>query len=56
MIPLMYVFIAVEYTGRLLLAFAKPFETHGTAPGAIGNWVMIPLALALLALSLRRTR
>ncbi len=54
LIPLMYLFIAIEYTGRLLIAVAKPFETSGTAPGAIGNYVMIPLALVMLVLSLRR--
>ncbi len=56
LIPLMYLFIAVEYTGRLLLSFAKPFETSGTAPGAIGNYVIIPLALVLFALAMRRRR
>jgi hypothetical protein len=35
-----------------LLALAKPFETLGTAPGAIGNFVLIPLALLMLVLSL----
>jgi hypothetical protein len=53
LIPLMYVFIVVEYTGRLLLAFAKPFETSGTAPGAVGNFILIPLALLMLVLSLQ---
>jgi hypothetical protein len=53
LIPLMYVFILVEYTGRLLLALAKPIVTDGTAPGAIGNFVLTPLALLMLVLSLR---
>lgn len=53
LIPLMYLFILVEYTGRLLLAFAKPVVTNGTAPGAIGNYILIPLALLMLALSLK---
>ncbi len=53
LIPLMYVFIFIEYLVRLLLALAKPIETHGTAPGAIGNYLMIPLALVMLALSLK---
>jgi hypothetical protein len=51
-IPLMWFFILIEYSGRLLLALAKPFETLGTAPGAIGNFVLIPLALLMLVLSL----
>jgi len=53
LIPLMYLFILVEYIGRLLLALAKPIVTDGTAPGAIGNFALIPLALLMLVLSLR---
>lgn len=58
LIPLMYLFIISEYTVRLLLTVAKPLETQGTAPGAIGNYVIIPLALFMLALSImpRRSR
>ena len=54
LIPLMYLFILTEYIVRLLLTFAKPFETLGTAPGAIGNYIFIPLALVMLLLSLRK--
>lgn len=54
LIPLMWLFVLIEYSGRLLLAVAKPFETTGTAPGAIGNYVLIPLALVMLALSLKQ--
>ena len=53
LIPLMYLLIVVEYSARLLLTFAKPLETHGAAPGAIGNYILIPLALLMLVLSLR---
>ena len=56
LIPLMYVFIFLEYTGRVLLALAKPLETAGTAPGAIGNYILIPLALLMLVLALREHR
>jgi hypothetical protein len=56
LIPLMYLFILFEYVGRLLLAFAKPIVTDGTAPGAIGNFVLIPLALLMLVLSLREKK
>lgn len=54
LIPLMYLFILVEYSGRLLLTFAKPFETAGTAPGGVANYIFIPLALIMLVLSLRQ--
>ena len=49
----MYLFILVEYTGRMLLTFAKPIVATGTAPGAIGNYILIPLALLMLILSLK---
>ena len=53
LIPLMWLFIAFEWSGRLLLGFVKPFETMGTAPGAIGNLIFPFLALIMLVLSLR---
>lgn len=53
LVPLMCLLMAVEYAGRLALAFAKPIETVGTAPGAVGSWVMVPIAVALFALSVR---
>jgi predicted permease len=49
----MYLFIFIEYAGRLLIDLAKPFETSGTAPGAFGNIILIPLSPAMLYLSLR---
>lgn len=53
LIPLMYGFIMIEYSVRLLLTFAKPMEITGTAPGAVGNYIMVPLAVIMLILSLR---
>lgn len=53
LVPLMWGFIFLEWTGRLLLGFYKPFETAGTAPGAIGNRIFPVLALLMLILSLR---
>ena len=56
LIPLMWLSAVIEYSGRLLLTLAKPFEIRGTAPGAIGNYVLIPLALLMLVLSLRERK
>jgi len=56
LIPLMYLFILLEYLGRLLLTFAKPIATRSTAPGAIGNYILIPFALLMLVLSLKEQR
>ena len=53
MIPLMWFFIVFEWAGRLLVGFAKPFETTGTAPGAIGNLLIPLLALIMLVFSLK---
>ena len=56
LIPLMYLFILTEYTGRLFLTFYKPIILEGTAPGGIGNYIMIPVALLMLVLSLQKSK
>lgn len=53
LIPLMWLFVLFEYGGRLLLGIYKPYETSGTAPGAIGNIIFPFLALIMLILSLK---
>jgi len=52
MIPLMYLFMAAEYALRLVVGRLKPIETAQTAPGAVGNYVFIPLALVMFWLAL----
>lgn len=52
LIPLMYVLIAVEYAARIAIGAFKPVVTESTAPGEIGNYIMIPLGIVMLALSL----
>ena len=47
MIPLMYLLMAAEYGLRLLMGLLKPIETVETAPGAVGNYAFIPLALVM---------
>lgn len=53
LIPLMWLFMAFEWTGRLFVGFAKPMETVGTAPGAIGNLIFPVLTLIMLVLALK---
>lgn len=53
LIPLMWLFIAFEWAGRLITGFAKPLETAGTAPGAVGNLIFPLLAFIMLALALK---
>jgi hypothetical protein len=50
LIPLMLVLVVVEYAARLAIGQARPIETLGTAPGEFLNYLMIPVALVLLAL------
>ena len=52
LIPLMYIFIFIEYVMRILLGILKPIETTGTAPGEVVNYVFIPLAAILFMLSI----
>ena len=56
LIGLMWLFIFTEWMGRLLLGFYKPFETVGTAPGAIGNMIVPVLAFVMLVLCLRESK
>jgi hypothetical protein len=56
LIPLMWFFLLFEYSGRLLLGVYKPFETSGTAPGAIGNIIIPLLSLIMLILSLNKKK
>ena len=52
LIPLMWLFIFFEWTGRLLVGLAKPMGTMDTAPGAIGNLIFPLLALIMFILSI----
>jgi hypothetical protein len=54
LIPLMYLLLIFEYVMRIVLGTLKPIETIGTAPGATLNYVVVPVALVMLFLSLRK--
>ena len=54
LIPAMYVLLISEYTLRIVIGIMKPIVTGGTVPGSIGNFVLVPLCVIMLALSLRR--
>ncbi len=55
LIPLMYLFIFLEYVLRIVLGTMKPIVTDSVPPGAVVNLVFPPLALILFALSIRKT-
>jgi len=56
LIPLMYLFLVIEYSTRLFLGFYKPFELEGYAPGGIGNYFLVPLFIVMFILSIKSNR
>lgn len=56
LIPLMYIFIFLEYLMRLILGIIKPIETTGTAPGGVINYIFIPLTIILFWLSINHKK
>ena len=52
--PLAYVLILAEYSGRTVIGQLKPLTTSHIPPGAIGDYVLVPLALMMLALCFLR--
>ena len=52
-IPSMYLLLIIEYVMRIVLGVMKPIQTTGTAPGAIGNLIIVPIGIVMLVLSLR---
>ena len=54
-IPSMYLLLIIEYVMRIVLGVMKPIQTTGTAPGAIGNLIIVPLGIVMLVLSLRES-
>lgn len=56
LIPLMYLFLVIEYSTRVLLAFYKPVVLEGYAPGGIANYFLVPLFVILFILSLKKRR
>lgn len=55
-IPFMYLLLFLEYGMRIILGSIKPIVTTGTAPGAIGNIIILPLSIIMLILSLRNNK
>ena len=53
MIPLLYLFLFVEYIGRVCVGIFKPLETLQTPPGATANIVILSAVLLGMFLSLK---
>ena len=54
--PLVLLVFVLEPLLRGLAGSLKPIESVGTAPGAALNWVVVPVMVMLLILSLRERR
>jgi hypothetical protein len=52
LVPAMYLLLAVETLLRMLVGHLKPVTFAHTPPGATGNYIMLPLALVMLVVSL----
>ncbi|WKZ28020.1 MAG: hypothetical protein QY330_00220 [Candidatus Dojkabacteria bacterium] len=48
LLPLMYIFIFLEYFGAFLIGQYKGLATEGTPPGAIGAQILMPLSIMML--------
>lgn len=53
LVSFMYVLLILETFLRMLVGYMKPVIFAHTPPGAIGNYVTLPLAVLMLALSFR---
>lgn len=56
LIPFMYLLVLLEYSGRILIGFLKPLTVIHIPPGAISDYILVPLALLMLLLSLMRPK
>ncbi len=50
LVPAMYVLLAIETMLRMLVGKLKPATFLHTPPGAIGNYVVLPLSILMLGL------
>jgi hypothetical protein len=53
LIPFMYLLVVIEYSGRIMIGYVKPLLVTHVPPGAIGGYIMVPLAVLMLILSFR---
>lgn len=56
LVPLMYAILLLETAGRMWVGYAKPPVITHTPPGAVGNEILLPLAVFMLGLSLMEPR
>lgn len=54
LIPLMYIILIIETLGRMMVGIIKPPILFHTPPGGYANWILLPLAIIMLILSLKQ--
>ena len=54
LVPAMYLLLFVETLLRMLVGHIKPVTFAHTPPGAIGNYVLLPLSLLMMAWGVSR--
>jgi hypothetical protein len=53
LIPFMYILLITETLGRMFVGIIKPPVLYSTPPGGYANWILLPLAIIMLYLSLK---
>jgi hypothetical protein len=53
LIPIMYIILIFETLGRMFVGRSKPPVIFHQPPGGIANYIILPLAIIMLILSLR---
>lgn len=52
LIPLMFLMLVIEWSGRFIISIFKTIETVGEAPGEVGNKIFPVLCLVMFILSI----
>lgn len=50
LVPMMYLLLILEFILRMLIGLIKPVNFQNTPPGAVGNWMILPLAAIMFGL------
>lgn len=54
LIPFMYILMAFETIMRMVIGYMKPAHFAHTPPGAIANYIILPLAIVMFFMALPR--
>jgi hypothetical protein len=53
LIPMMYIILIIEILGRMMIGIIKPPLLFHTPPGGFANWILLPVAVIMLYVSLK---